>query len=292
MLSDFFMIDGISVLCYNSKKQAKNMINMHEPGFYVLSCINIDNFKVINAQHGTETGDGVIRHVASSINNCMNEIGGICAHIAGDEFAALYPMSYIKSKAIDDGHLKASEPDCIFQRIRLRVGRFVIDEPILPADYDKAMEAAERVVRTKQPETYEFRCRKRNGEIVWVQITNSVVDLDGIGDNVLIGVAMDVTDLHSLKEAAASTADKLLNLTHADDRENVRKAVSAAIRTGENSEIVYRIVRPGGDTAWIKASVSTTQISGIENPVQITIFSDITAEKKYIEKLHQYLSNN
>ena len=29
---------------------------------------------------------------------------------------------------------------------------------------------------------------------------------------------------------------------------------------------------------WVKAAVSTTHISGIENPIQITIFSDITEE--------------
>ncbi len=71
------------------------------------------------------------------------------------------------------------------------------------------MDTVKRVVRTRQPETYDFRCRRRDGSIVWVQITNSLVDLDGIGDNVLIGMAVDVTDLHRLREVEANAADEL-----------------------------------------------------------------------------------
>lgn len=35
-------------------EKARQMISECEAGFYVLSCVNIDNFKVINAQYGTQ----------------------------------------------------------------------------------------------------------------------------------------------------------------------------------------------------------------------------------------------
>lgn len=76
------------------------MIGEHEPSYYVLSCVNIDNFKVINAQHGTAVGDKVIHYVAESIENSMEQIGRICAHIASDEFASLYPSECMRSEAL------------------------------------------------------------------------------------------------------------------------------------------------------------------------------------------------
>lgn len=210
-----------------------------------------------------------------------------------------------------------------------------VNDLILPEDYAKAMDAVERVVRTGQSETHDFRCKRRDGSIVWVQITNSVVNLDGIGKNILIGVSMDVTDIHNLRMTEESAADKLravldsvsngitaaytegdkvnfiiandkfykihgiersddicvslkqlMELTHTENSQMISDAVASAITTGEDREIVYRIVRNGGETAWIKANVSTTHISGIEPPVQITVFSDITAEIEYINKLH------
>ncbi len=80
--------------------------------------------------------------------------------------------------------------------------------------------------------------------------------------------------------------DSLMVLTHTKDRERVQAAVANAIETGESTVIEYRIVRRGGETVWVKAAVSTTHISGIENPIQITIFSDITEEKKHIARLN------
>ena len=109
-------------------EKARPMISEHEPSYCVLSCVIIDNFKVINAKHGNAVGDKVIHHVAESNENSMEQIGGICAHIASDEFAALYPSECVRSEALTEGYAAASAPDCIFQRIRLRVGRFIIDE--------------------------------------------------------------------------------------------------------------------------------------------------------------------
>lgn len=200
---------------------------------------------------------------------------------------------------------------------------------ILPEDLDGALKAVESVVNTKQPLTHEFRARKRNGDIIWVQITNSVVDLDNIGDNVLIGIAIDVTYLHSLKENEAKAADKLravlnsaengittaysdngrikmiiandkfykmhnikksedgyissdllLNIMCDEDKIRAGDIVRDAIRNRKSAVIEYRIMQSKNEVRWIRAAISTTHITGIEKPIQVAIFYDITEEKE------------
>lgn len=209
-----------------------------------------------------------------------------------------------------------------------------INDLIYTKDYEYAMVHVENVMKSGKTEVYEFRAIKRDGSIIWIQMTNSVVSLDGIGDNVLIGISMDVTDFHNAKETEAEAADKLravlknvgngitaaypdggkikfviindkfyeifglskkagisltpkdmLNLTYADDREYVERETREAIYGGKGKVIEYRIVKPDGSIAWIKASISTADISGIDVPVQISVFSDITSAKEYVTEL-------
>lgn len=68
-----------------------------------------------------------------------------------------------------------------------------VNNLIVPEDHEKTPAKVEDIVRKRKTETHEFRCRKRSGEIILVKITNSVISLDGIGDNVLPGIATDVT---------------------------------------------------------------------------------------------------
>ena len=56
---------------------AAAMISEKKPGYYIFSCINIDNFKVINDRYGTDIGDKVLKYVAESISDDMKDMGGI-----------------------------------------------------------------------------------------------------------------------------------------------------------------------------------------------------------------------
>ena len=205
-----------------------------------------------------------------------------------------------------------------------------INDIILPEDKPQTMDTVEQVMRDKKALTYEFRAVKRDGSIIWIQMTNSVTSLDGISDDVLMGVAIDVTERHLLEEREAGFADKLravlnsmdngitasyringktdfiiandrffeihgisrdtadmspietvLEITHPDDREYVCTKIRNSVIDGKNPEMEYRIVRPDGELTWIKVTNSKANISGIDAPVNVAIFSDITDEKIY-----------
>lgn len=128
-------------------KKAQEMISSHEPGFYLLSCVNIDDFKAINEQYGVETGDLVLCNVAESFFKCLNGTGGICAHFSADNFAVLYPDAYRNAEQIFTGHARACTPECILQRIHIRIGRCVVTDLSVPVSslYDHARLAADSI---------------------------------------------------------------------------------------------------------------------------------------------------
>ena len=154
--------------CYNRSafcEKAREMIDSHEPGFYILSCVNIDDFKVINDQYGTEIGDQVLCHVADSISECLADIGGICARFAADDFAILFPASYEETPRIVAAHMRACTPRCILQRIHVRIGRCHVEEISLSvaALYDRAKLATDAVhgIYGKYIETYSESMREK-----------------------------------------------------------------------------------------------------------------------------------
>lgn len=136
---------------------AAAMISEKKPGYYILSCINIDNFKVINDRYGTDIGDKVLKYVAESISDDMKDMGGICGRIAGDDFALLFPAEYANSGRLAFGYQKATSPDCIPQKMRIRVGRYTVtdlSEPVT-AMYDRAKLAANSI-RTNYEKNIEM----------------------------------------------------------------------------------------------------------------------------------------
>lgn len=77
------------------------------------------------------------------------------------------------------------------------------------------------------------------------------------------------------------SVNRMLELTHTEDREYVRQNIFEAIKTGKNTDFEYCVVRPDGRIVRIKAAVSTTNISDFELPVQITIYSNVTEEREH-----------
>lgn len=77
------------------------------------------------------------------------------------------------------------------------------------------------------------------------------------------------------------SVNHMLELTHTEDREYVRQKIFGAIKTGKNTDFEYCVVRPDGRIVRIKAAVSTTNISGFDLPVQITIYSNVTEEREH-----------
>ncbi len=118
----------------------EGMIASQEPSYYVLSCIDIDNFKVINDQYGSVKGDEVLRHVADTIAEGFLPLGGVCSRISADNFAILYPRDVIDSPELADIRRAMLTPGGDLPPVTFRVGRCVIDDPSLPVSalYDRA----------------------------------------------------------------------------------------------------------------------------------------------------------
>lgn len=144
--------------------QAKRMIRGHSPGHYVLSCLNIVSFKVINNQYGEAIGDEVLRHVGNCFDKCLNPLGGICCRYMADKFAILYPAEYMHSGTILQCHKNVQEPDCINHSIQIRIGRCMVDDISVFVGnlYDRAVIAEETLRGRYDVYIAEYRASMRD----------------------------------------------------------------------------------------------------------------------------------
>lgn len=121
-------------------ENARKLIDSHEAGHYFISSVNIHGFKEICERYGAETGVKVTQHTTDTLERFCEYAGGICACFSSDEFAMLLPASCLDSDEIHAAYALATGPRYIPQRIRLRVGRYLIDQPKQPVSvmYDRA----------------------------------------------------------------------------------------------------------------------------------------------------------
>lgn len=120
--SHFEGVFGKATFC----EKARQMIDSHDAGYYILSSANIDNFKYINGQYGAAVGDQVLCHIAQVFRHRMDEVGGICGHIVVDDFVLLYPLSVVNTDTSEKAYETAVTPPCISHRLHIRVGRYVV----------------------------------------------------------------------------------------------------------------------------------------------------------------------
>ncbi len=121
-------------------KIAEGMIAAEKPGFYTMVCFDIDNFKVINDQYGTHTGDTILKNIAAILKRYVIPSRGIVCRIMADNFAALYPSTFSSTEAINRIHRLLSVPVDYILPISFSIGRYVIDDLSLSpsAMYDRA----------------------------------------------------------------------------------------------------------------------------------------------------------
>lgn len=145
-LYQFDQLTGIYT-CEAFLDVAANLIQGQAPGYYMLACFDIESFKVINDQYGTEIGDEVLKHVAGCIRRCVDALGGISCRVTADDYAVLYPAQYKTSKVLLDCHQETILPPCINQKIRIRIGRYLVDDLTISVNamYDRAMLAGESI---------------------------------------------------------------------------------------------------------------------------------------------------
>ena len=128
-------------------EKADELIKSHEPGYYIIACFDIDNFKLINDQYGAAEGDRILRYTGSSIRGTFEHVQGLCGRISGDNFAALFPNQPEAIKYVTDGHGTRYLPEDVPANMYVSVGRYIINDCSIPASalYDRAYIAKQSV---------------------------------------------------------------------------------------------------------------------------------------------------
>ncbi len=127
-------------------EKADEAIREHDSGFYLMSSLDINNFKLINDQYGTAEGDRILRRIGKAIDEDMRRFGGIGGRIGGDNFAVLLPVSRRDMSIIrliqQDKNYFSSDRAIVFS-----VGRCLVSDLSLPASslYDRAYIAKQSV---------------------------------------------------------------------------------------------------------------------------------------------------
>lgn len=127
-------------------ERAKHLIAQEEPGAYILSCFDIDNFKVINDRYGAAEGDRILSSIGHTIGRNVRDIGGIAGRISADNFAVLIPTK----KCMNDALRRILNKELAVKEslsITLSIGRYIITDKSLPpsAIYDRAFLAKQSV---------------------------------------------------------------------------------------------------------------------------------------------------
>lgn len=128
-------------------EKATELIEAREPGYYVLSSIDIEKFKVINDQYGTKKGDEVLCGFARAISMPLNNRESICCRVMADSFAMLYPKSFLETATLVEMHHASEILDGSLPRLKIYVGRCIVDDKTLnvSALLDRATIARETV---------------------------------------------------------------------------------------------------------------------------------------------------
>lgn len=108
-------------------RKAGGMIQGSAPGTWVISVVDINNFKVLNDMFGHAEGDRLLCSIADTLQKIADCVGGICGRLNADYFAIIEPHTqetFITAKKITEAAPKYP----LDAEIASCTGRCVIDD--------------------------------------------------------------------------------------------------------------------------------------------------------------------
>lgn len=89
------------------------------------------------------------------------------------------------------------------------------------------------------------------------------------------------------KAQFAAEVKSAFDLLYPEDRERVIEETTRASLTRKPFTTAYRAIRRDGSVIWLQSSISITALPGIEEPVQLAVANDITAQREAEIRLMQ-----
>ncbi len=161
---------------YAFLQKAEKMIVEKEPGYYIMACLDINNFKMINDQYGTVKGDEVLRFVAGIAKPAFMQMEGISGRMMADNFSALYPAKYAQSEELRKCEESVAAFDGSIRPLSFSIGRYVVDDLSLSVStmYDRAVTACSTVKGRFNTNVAYFNDSMKDAEMAEQQIVSEM----------------------------------------------------------------------------------------------------------------------
>lgn len=148
-------------------EKSTEMIAQHNPGYYVMAAFDVNNFKVINDQHGHNKGNEILRGIAGIMQNGFEKLKGICCRINADNYAVLYPSEYMDMDDVVQIKKEITDLDDAIRPITFSIGRYIVTDMDLSARamYDRAL-LAKASVKARYDVQYAFYNESMRAQIL------------------------------------------------------------------------------------------------------------------------------
>jgi diguanylate cyclase (GGDEF)-like protein len=116
------------------------------PHAFSVACVDLDDFKVVNARLGHEAGDAVLRSVARVLTGVLRA-SDVIARIGGDQFVVLLPEAGAAPARLTVEKLRAALSDVVpAHGWRLTAGIGVVTFLVPPESVDALLAAGDRLM--------------------------------------------------------------------------------------------------------------------------------------------------
>ena len=147
-------------------KRTARMLKNAAPGDYIMACLDVENFKVVNDQLGHAEGDRLLRHIATRLRGCFHKAKdyALCRDTA-DMFLIITRIDRTVDDTQGEQRLRNLVDFDLPIRVTARLGLYEIDDPAMEPSsiIDRAI-LAQRTVKgsaTRHVAWYDESIRTR-----------------------------------------------------------------------------------------------------------------------------------